>query len=292
MFLIADSGSTKTDWIFCTPELGVIRMVATPGFNPIVQKSEFIKEQIFQAFENDASVSEVTDIHYFGAGCSSDDRRDVIKNILKEIFQYATIEVEHDMKAAVIATCGDEPGFSSILGTGSNAIFYDGKDIVAPKGSLGVGYILGDEGSGAQIGKRILRDFLYKTLPYDLQHHLEKDLGLDKDIILYNVYQRPNANTYLASITKEIYGFRHLPYMQEMLRQVFSDFFQYNIRIYEHHTKYPVHFIGSIATHFEQELRNAALPFGIHVGNIIQKPIEHIVRYYLHKAKQNPEPIA
>lgn len=292
MFLIADSGSTKTDWIFCTPDKGVIRMETTVGFNPIVQKTDFIREQITHAFINDASADEVSNIHYFGAGCSSDERREIIRNILQTVFRNAVIEVEHDMKAAVIATCGDEAGFSCILGTGSNAVFYDGTDIVPPKGSLGVGYILGDEGSGAQIGKIILRDFLYKKLPYELQNHLEKDLGLDKDIILYNVYQRPNANTYLASITKEIYGFRFLPYMQDVLRHVFEDFFKYNIEIFEQHKNHPVHFIGSIATHFDHELRNAAIPFGIHVGNIIQKPIEHIVRYYLHKAKLNPEEYA
>ncbi len=287
MFLIADSGSTKTDWIFCTPELGVIKMVSTVGFNPIVQKEDFIREQIHHTFRNDESVAEVTDLHYFGAGCSSEERRGVIKNILEEVFKNAAIEVDHDMQAAVIATCGDDPGFSCILGTGSNAVFYDGKDIVPPKGSLGVGYILGDEGSGAQIGKIILRDFLYKELPYELQNHLEKDLGLDKDIILYNVYQRPNANTYLASITKEVEGFKHLPYMHKILRYVFTDFFRHNIQIFPEHQTYPVHFIGSIATHFEQELRNAALPLGIKVGNIVQKPIEHIVRYYLHKSKQH-----
>lgn len=289
MFLIADSGSTKTDWIFSTPEEGIVKMVSTPGFNPIVQKSEFIDEQIHLAFDQDFIKNKVTHLFYFGAGCSSDDRKQIIKNILKDIFTNAIIEVEHDMKAAVIATCGDEPGFSCILGTGSNAIFYDGKDIIPPKGSLGVGYILGDEGSGAQIGKIILRDFLYRTLPHELQNHLEKDLGLDKDIVLYNVYQRPNANTYLASITKEVHGFRHLPYMHQVLKQVFTDFFKYNIEIFEDHKKYPVHFIGSIATHFDTELRNAALPFGIQVGNIIQKPIENIVRYYLHKAQKDPE---
>lgn len=289
MFLIADSGSTKTDWIFSTPEEGIVKMMSTPGFNPIVQKEEFIHEQIHLAFDQEFIKNKVTHLFYFGAGCSSDDRKEVIHRILSEIFTNAEIEVEHDMKAAVIATCGDEPGFSCILGTGSNAVYFDGKDIVPPKGSLGVGYILGDEGSGAHIGKTILRDFLYKSLPTELQEHLEKDLGLDKDIILYNVYQRPNANTYLASITKEIHGFRHLPYIQNVLKKVFSEFFQYNIEIFEHHKVHPAHFIGSIATHFDTELRNAALPFGIQVGKIVQKPIENIVRYYLQKAKNDPE---
>lgn len=289
MFLIADSGSTKTDWIFSTPEEGVVKMLTTPGFNPIVQKVEFIEEQIHLAFDQEFIKNKVTHLFYFGAGCSSEDRKSIIKDILKDIFVNAVIEVEHDMKAAVIATCGDEPGFSCILGTGSNAVYFDGKEIVPPKGSLGVGYILGDEGSGAQIGKIILRDFLYHALPHELQQHLEKDLGLDKDIILHNVYQRPNANTYMASITKEIHGFRHLPYLQDVLRHVFTEFFKYNIEIFAHHKTHPVHFIGSIATNFDTELRNAALPFGIKVDHIIQKPIENIVRYYWHKAQKDPE---
>lgn len=285
MFLIADSGSTKTDWILCSPSKGVIKSIHTVGFNPIVQKVDFIQKHIEAAFNDEEWKDEVKNIYFFGAGCSSPERRNVISHILISVFKYAIVEVDHDMKAAVIATCGDEKGFSCILGTGSNAVYYDGIDIILPKGSLGIGYILGDEGSGAHIGKYLLRDFLYQKLPADLQYHFENVMGIDKDIVLQNVYQRPNANSYLASFAKEIFDFKSLDYVQRILKQSFEDFFIFNISIFPDYQKYPVHFIGSIATHFENELRRTALSLNIQVGKIIQKPIESIVRYYLQKDK-------
>ncbi|MCO5231534.1 MAG: hypothetical protein M9958_10300 [Chitinophagales bacterium] len=283
MLLIADSGSTKTDWIFCNKENGIVKSIETAGFNPIVQKVDFIESHILNAFFHEDLKGEVTHIYYFGAGCSSDERKKVIHDILQSVFVNAQITVDHDMKAAVIATCGDEKGFSCILGTGSNAVYYDGKEIVQPKGSLGVGYILGDEGSGAHIGKYLLRDFLYHRLPTELQYHLENTLGLNKDIVLHNVYQRPNANTYMASFIKEIYPFKELEYVQNLLKQSFTEFFTYNIAIFPDYQNYPVHFIGSIATHFEAELRSSAIDLNIQVGKIIKKPIESIVRYFLDK---------
>ncbi|MCO5234440.1 MAG: hypothetical protein M9888_11990 [Chitinophagales bacterium] len=285
MFLIADSGSTKTDWVFCSKDKGIIKTVATVGFNPIVQKIDFIESHILNAFLKEDLKSKVTHIYYFGAGCSSDERKKVIHNILQSVFVNAQIIVDHDMKAAVIATCGDEKGFSCILGTGSNAVYYDGIDIILPKGSLGIGYILGDEGSGTHIGKYLVRDFLYQKLPADLQYHFETVMGIDRDIVLQNVYQRPNANSYLASFAKEIFDFKSLDYVQRILKQSFEDFFIFNISIFPDYQKYPVHFIGSIATHFEDELRRTALSLNIQVGKIIQKPIESIVRYYLQKDK-------
>ena len=254
MLLIADSGSTKTDWIFCTPEKGVVKMISSVGFNPIVQSVNFIREQIKEAFDGVVEVENVKNIYFFGAGCSSEDRRNIIKNILKEVFLNAEIEVDHDMKAAVIATCGDDAGFSCILGTGSNAVFYDGKSIVEPKGALGIGYILGDEGSGSAIGKIILRDYLYQQMPEDIYLHFKEVLKLEKDVIFKNVYQLPNANTYLATFTREIYAFRESEYVQNVVKNVFAEFFKYNILPYQKDKKLPVHFIGSIALHFEKEL--------------------------------------
>ncbi len=286
MLLIADSGSTKTDWAFCKPGIGLVQSVTTAGFNPIIQSQEFIAENIREAFANDKLADDITEVRFFGAGCSSDERKDIIKKIISPFFKNAKIYVDHDMMAAVIASCGDRAGFAAILGTGSNAVFFDGKEIIEPKGSLGIGYILGDEGSGAYIGKIVLRDFLYKALPYSMQLHFEEKLELTKDIVLQNVYKEPNANTYMASVAKEIHVFKHLPYVQDLLTGVFTDFFKYNIAIYDEHQSFPVNFIGSIAVHYEEQLRAAAQPFGIQTGKIISRPIGHIVSYFLIKSQQ------
>jgi glucosamine kinase len=283
MLLIADSGSTKTDWVFCNTENGVIKIVSSVGFNPIVQSENFIREKINETFKDIPEVQIVTHIYFFGAGCSSSSRKNIIKVILKKVFRNAIIEVDHDMKAAVIATCGDEPGFACILGTGSNAVFYDGKNIIEPKGALGIGYILGDEGSGSAIGKILLRDFLYQQMPEKLYHYFKENLKLEKDIIFKNVYQLPNANTYLASFTKEIFDFRELDYVQALIKTVFTDFFNYNIIPYSQDKEYPIHFIGSIALHYEKELNEVAETFQLKIGKIIQKPIDQIVSYYIDK---------
>lgn len=281
MILIADSGSTKTDWIFCNASQGINAKNETVGFNPIVQNREFIREKILQSFSGHPLRDKVRKLYFFGAGCSSLDRQNIIKDILSPIFTNAEIQVDHDMKAAVIATCGDDAGFACILGTGSNAVFYDGEKIVEPKGILGIGYILGDEGSGAYVGKMILRDFLYKKLPSEIHQHFTDNLQLSKDIIFQNVYQKPNANTYLTTFAKELFPFKKSEYVKDIFTRSFSDFFEYNIRIYEHYELFPVHFIGSIATHYNEELAIAAKNSGVQLGKIIQKPIDHIVDYYI-----------
>lgn len=286
MFLIADSGSTKTDWYFCAPKDGVVKKAHTVGFNPIVQSEDFIRKHIYEAFQSERLSGQVKNIYFFGAGCSSKITQAKMEHILSEVFTHSTIEVSHDMQAAIIATCGDQPGFACILGTGSNAILYDGSQAVSPKGSLGIGYMLGDEGSGAYIGKVILRDFLYENMPKDMLEYMKVELGWNKDKILHQVYKEPNANTFIASVVKEVYRFRNTNYMQEVVADAFSDFFKFNIQIYQEHLNLPVHFIGSIATHFDKELISAADKVGVQVGQIIKKPIDNIVEYYLQKADE------
>lgn len=281
MILIADSGSTKTDWYFCIQEQGVIEKRETVGFNPIVQSEGFIRSHIEQEFLADLLAEQSHHIFYFGAGCSSPERQKVIYDILKTVFPNAEIQVNHDMMGAIYATCGDEAGFVGILGTGSNAVFYDGKSIVEPKGSLGIGYILGDEGSGASIGKILLRDFLYQAMPEEILQHFRENLKLTKDVVLDKVYKQPNANTFLASMVKEVAIFRETDYVQDVLRQVFIDFFLYNIQIYPQHKTHPVHFVGSIAAHFEKELKSVAESMNLQIGKIVQKPIDDMVAYYM-----------
>ncbi|MCO5248692.1 MAG: hypothetical protein M9887_07085 [Chitinophagales bacterium] len=283
MILIADSGSTKTDWIFCSKEKDIIKKVSTAGLNPMVQKAEFVKEVISNAFADELLSKDVRIIQYFGAGCSSDERKKIVQDILTMIFPKAEIYVGHDMQAAVIATCGDDAGIACILGTGSNAVLYDGEKIVRPKGVLGTGYILGDEGSGAYIGRRLLRDFLYRRMPENIYQHFEGKLQLTTSDILLNVYQRPNPNTYMASFTKEISEYKETAYMKSLLQDVFEEFFELNITQFADYQNYPIHFIGSIATHFETELRAVATSKNLKVGEIIQKPIDNIVQYFLER---------
>lgn len=281
MLLIADSGSTKTDWVLTDRSSGERKYFQTAGFNPMVQQPEFIHGEIEKANDLLEFSQEVAEIKFYGSGCSSSTRKSVMVNILTTFFQNAEIVVDHDMNGAVIAACKGQPGFACIIGTGSNAVLFDGEKIVEPKGFLGIGYILGDEASGAYLGRILLRDFLYKIMPEEMQDYLKTHYHLHKDDILEHVYKKPNANTYMAGFTKILTPFRETEYVQYLLRYAFSEFFKYNILSFDNYQAYPVNFIGSIALHFEKELRATAETFNVRIGTITNKPVDSIVDFFV-----------
>lgn len=281
MILIADSGSTKTDWVLTDRSTGERKYFQTAGFNPMVQQPEFIHGEIEKSLDLLEYSQQVKDIKFFGSGCSSSSRKSVMVNILTSFFPNAEIVVDHDMNGAVIAACKGQPGFACIIGTGSNAVLFDGESIIEPKGSLGIGYILGDEASGAFIGKILLRDFIYKIMPDEMQDYLKTHYHLHKDDILENVYKKPNANTYMAGFTKILTPFRETEYVQQLLTYAFSEFFKYNILSFDNYQQYPVNFIGSIAFNFEKELRATAETYDITIGSITNKPVDSIVDFFV-----------
>lgn len=283
MLLIADSGSTKTDWILVDVRSKERKTFKTAGFNPMVQSPDFIDQEIAAAADLLQYAPHVTDIRFFGAGCSSNERKSLMVNIISRHFSEAAIMVEHDMDGAVIAACGDDPGFACILGTGSNAVLFDGNSIVPPRGSLGNGYILGDEGSGAFMGRYLLRDFLYENMPPVIIDHFRNHYHLTRDIVLDNVYRKPNANTYMASFSPILTLFRDTEYIQQLLHFSFTEFFRFNICRFDQFERYPAHFIGSIAVHFETELKSAADEMKVATGKIIAHPAEEIVQYFISK---------
>jgi glucosamine kinase len=285
MLLIADSGSTKTDWVLCDPLSGTRKTLHTAGFNPMIQQTSFIEGEIKAAEDLWRDGHFVKEIRYFGAGCSSLERQETIRDILLPFFPKAEIFVAHDMDAAVVAACGREAGFACILGTGSNAVLFDGEQIIEPKGYLGNGYILGDEGSGAYMGRMLLRDFLYCLVPEDLNNYLKDTYGLNREAILYNVYKQPNANSYMAKFAKDLGHFQSSDYVQQIVAIAFDDFFRYNIMAFDSFEKYPVNFVGSIAAHFPAELEAACHRAGARMGRIVSKPIDRIVDFFTHQAK-------
>jgi N-acetylglucosamine kinase-like BadF-type ATPase len=185
------------------------------------------------------------------------------------------------MKAAGVAVCGGNPGIACILGTGSNSIFFDGENWHDSK--VGIGYVLGDEGSGAFLGKHLLRDFIYGTLPPELEQYLKETCRLDKDVILENVYKKPSPNRYLAGFAPVLSEFRHTPYVQQLLHFSFTEFFKYGVTTYKNYQNYPVGFVGSIAKHFEEELNRVADEFGCRLGKFVQRPIDDIAEYFISK---------
>ena len=278
MILIAESGSTKTDWVLID-ESNKKRYFKTIGFNPFFHNTDFIISTISLNKDLIAFSKAINKLYFYGAGCSSEKMNNVVLSSLKSLFPNASSTVDHDLKACALATYEGVPSISCILGTGSNSCFFDGKTIREEVPAIA--YVLGDEGSGAFYGKQLLKDYLYKRLPVEIKNDLETKLEISKEKIFDNVYMKPHANVYLASFMKFISTFKDHPYVKTMVMKGMEEFVKTHVCCYPESKNVKTHFIGSISKIYEKELRYAADKNGIILGNIIRKPVENLVDYHL-----------
>lgn len=281
MILVADSGSTKADWLLSDLKDFKIEF-NTVGFNPFFHDEKFIVNELSHNRGLMHYAKDVKTLKFYGSGCSHEKRNSIVAGAFKKVFVNADVLVEHDMLGACIAACGDEPGVVCILGTGSNACSYNGKSVTASY--HGLGYIIGDEGSGSYFGKKILSNFLYKLLPKDLETELKDQYHLSKESIIESVYQKPDANVYLASFAKFLSSHKESDYVVNLVRKGFTEFYDTTIAVYPESKKHPVHFIGSIAFHFSHILKEVGNKNGFKVGKILVKPAEDILSYFRSKA--------
>jgi glucosamine kinase len=279
MILVADSGSSKTDWLLSTPLQESISF-KTAGLNPyfLTEKeiTKIIQEQVPDMV---AHASEVTEIYFFGAGCSSPDRHEIVSNAISQLFSKAFISVDSDLLGCAYATCGYEKGICCVMGTGSNISFFDGESI--HDGQHGLGFVLGDEGSGTWFGKAMITDFLYGNMPADISQKFDEAYGLNKEIVIKNVYQKPNANTYLASFSKFVSEIKATPYGQALLEKGLLEFIESNIKSYPEYHRFKCHFVGSIAYFFADELTALCQQQGVKTGKIIKQPINDLMAFIL-----------
>ncbi len=279
MILVADSGSTKTDWLLKQPGKEALAF-RTPGLNPyFLTEKEIVKILQDQASDLVAFGSEVKEIYFFGAGCSSPDRHEIVSNALSALFSKAYISVDSDLLASAYATCGHEKGLCCILGTGSNISFFDGEEIHA--GKHGLGFILGDEGAGTWFGRTLMTDFLYGRMPEEIHTLFQNTYPLTKEEVIRNVYQRPAPNSYLASFARILNVIRKTDYGKELIKRGLQEFIDTNIKSYPEYHAYKTHFVGSIAFVFANELKALCKPQDIHVGKIIKQPINDLLAFIL-----------
>jgi glucosamine kinase len=283
MLLIADSGSTKAAWRLVDKNKKIEHFL-TEGLNPYFKSHgeimEEIKTNLIPNFPKDGKVSR---IFFYGAGCSSKEKCDLMQDALSECFPGSLITVSHDILAAARATCGNAEGIVCILGTGSNTCLYDGKKIVSVIG--GLGYILGDEGSGADFGKSLLAAYLNHELPEDLKKEFDSTFRLTKEEIDKRVYEKPLANRFLASFSRFIGEHKHHPFLSEMIERCLDSFLVKHVCRYPNYTSKPVHFVGSIAYHYNDELKKVALKRSIIVGKVLPYPVEELTLYHLSLSK-------
>jgi glucosamine kinase len=279
MILVADSGSSKTDWLLTLSQQET-KQFRTAGLNPyFLTEKEIIKILQEQAKDMIAYAPDISEIYFFGAGCSSPDRHEIVSNAISNFFSKSYVSVDSDLLGCAYATCGHEKGLCCVLGTGSNISFFDGEDI--HDGQHGLGYVLGDEGSGTWFGKALITDFLYGNMPEEISLKFDDEYHLDKEIVIKNVYQTPNPNSYLASFSKFLGSIRQSDYAQNLLRMGLIEFIETNIKSYPQYHKYKCHFVGSIAYVFADELKAVCKENGIHVGKIIQQPIHDLMAFIL-----------
>ncbi|HTE01748.1 MAG TPA: hypothetical protein VK668_20810 [Mucilaginibacter sp.] len=277
MILVADSGSSKTDWLLAVPQQEPLQF-RTGGLNPyFLTEKEMVKILQEQGADLVAHAADITEIYFFGAGCSSPDRHEIVSNALSQLFTKAYISVDSDLLGCAYATSGHEKGLCCVLGTGSNISFFDGEDVHS--GKHGLGYTLGDEGSGTWFGKALITDFLYGNMPGDIGILFNNAYSLTKEIVIYNVYQQPRANSYLAPFAKFLNEIRQSDYGQALLKKGFDEFIETNIKSYPQYHKYKCHFVGSIAYVFADELKVLCAANGIHTGKIIRQPIFDLMQF-------------
>ncbi len=280
MILIADSGSTKTDWRLID-EHQQIHQYATQGINPYFQNEEeistILQMELLPQLKNGMQQSE-SEIFFYGAGCRTSIKKKIVETALTAHFPFSKIEVNTDLLGAARALCEDKPGIAAILGTGSNTCYYDGLNIVENHTSLG--YILGDEGSGAHIGKLFIQAYLNKEMPETIALRFEERFKLNKDNILDNVYRQPMPNRFLASFSKFIYQNLKEQFLIDLVAKSFNELFDKHILKYEH-AYLKLSCVGSVAFYYSNILRAVALNKGVHIDKIIETPIAGLTLYHL-----------
>ncbi|MDR0421345.1 MAG: ATPase [Prevotellaceae bacterium] len=276
MILVADSGSTKTSWCVID-SCKNYNYIETGGLNPCLQSEEIILNELRTNLLPKITC-EITEIFYYGTGVTS-EKQAVMIDILKELFTKATtVEAYSDLLGSARSVCGDGAGIACILGTGSNSCLFDGKNIVDAVNCGG--YILGDEGSGAVLGRNLLNAFLKRDLSEKIHDDLVKNHNLSYGYIVEKVYKTPMANTWMAGFTKYLNENRDEPCIRKIITESFEAFFAKNIEKYADYKNYQVHFIGSIAHHFKLILEEIAQRRQITIGNIIQAPITELANYH------------
>lgn len=278
MILVADSGSTKTDWRLINDKTEVLAC-STMGFNPYFVDSAVVLKELSASILS-AKKEEVEQVFFYGAGCSSAEKQEFLVAIFAQFFTNANITVAHDLLAAARAACKKESGLVAILGTGANTCLYNGTDITHNIPALG--YILGDEGGGVHLGKLFIKKLLHGQLPDKVSTDFKYTFPeLNLNTILDKVYKQALPNRFLASFAQFILKHENETEINAIIHQSFHEFFKQYIVLYPNYQQYPLHIVGSIGFYFQQYIALIAKDYGVIIGKIIQQPISELVDFHL-----------
>lgn len=280
MILLADSGSTKTDWGLV--ENGkLVKRLRTSGMNPFQMSEETITEEIKTHLVPELPGTVLDEVHFYGAGCTKEKQPIVERALRANLTINGECEVASDMLGAARGICGHKPGIACILGTGSNSCSYDGKNLV--KNVSPLGFILGDEGSGAVLGKLLVGDVLKNQMPEAITKRFFEKYKLTSAEIIDRVYRQPKPNTFLASFVPFLEENIDEPKIYNLVKESFRSFLRRNVMQYDGWQTLPIGFNGSIAKIYKKPLLEALEEEGMHLGRIIQAPMEAMVEYHVEK---------
>lgn len=274
--LIADSGATKAEW--CLLNNGRKKILFTQGISPYFLNTSEIAELITKELAVKFKNSTVDQVYYYGTGCANIENAKSIKKALTKVFPEARVNVNTDLMAAARAVCGSDKGIACILGTGSNSCYYNGKNIL--KNSPGIGYVLGDEGSGACLGKKVLQYYLYNSFDEDLRARFDAKYVTTASEILENVYKKPLPNKYLASFTLFLAENRGHYMIENIIEDGLNDFFFQHLCKYNEVWKYPVSFVGSVAFGFADVIKELCNSYEFELGKILKNPMQGLIKYH------------
>lgn len=274
--LIADSGSTKCEW--CLLHGGKKKRVDTQGISPYFLDAAGIEKVLREELLPGLGKAQVDVVYYYGTGCKDPRNQKVVQKAIRRVFPKAKPHVTHDLMGAALALCGNSKGISCILGTGSNSCYFDGRKIV--KNSPGLGYVLGDEGSGAYLGKKVLQYYLYNTFDEELRYKFDAKYATDVKEILDRVYKQPLPNRYLASFTLFLVENRGHYMIENIIEDGLNDFFFNHLCKYRESWKLPISFVGGVAYGFRDVIKELCESYEFELGTILQKPMDGLIKYH------------
>ena len=275
MQIIVDSGSTKSDWAIVNGA-DAIRF-QTEGINPLMQSAESIREMLEKSYGG-WEICEGSEMHFYGAGCVGERAKEVVRDALSQLIRYEDIEIASDLLGAARALCGHEAGIACILGTGANSCYYDGENIEANTHPLG--YILGDEGSGAYIGKKIVSDALKGLMDDELTEKFWQWAGMSYEEIIEHVYRLPYPNRFLAGFTRFAAENIDNDVVRSIIRDAFVSFIDRNLMQYERVGQVGIGYVGSVAIVFEEILADVMRERGLKMGKMLKTPISGLIEWH------------
>jgi N-acetylglucosamine kinase-like BadF-type ATPase len=286
MILIADSGATTTDWCLLNTDFSINKCTKTSGLNANYLTDSEIYSILFSEFSTQLPypiLEKITKVFFYGSGCSTDEKQRKIKNQILKIIPNADVIADHDTLGAALSLCGNDMGIACILGTGSNSCFYDGKNV--KKTILSLGYLLGDEGSGTHIGKKILYAYLKNKMPKEIQQLFYLKYQKLPENMVAEMYATQKVGAYFAQFSHFASENLNIPYLQNIIKDCFRDFLREQVAQFDEAKYFPLGFVGSIASVFHQELTSVVQEFGYTTGKIIQNPINGLAEFYQRNEK-------